>query len=46
LKLFAPMGCAYQTGAGAVTEFANISERDEIAVSDFPPSLTVVKGSY
>jgi Zn-dependent alcohol dehydrogenase len=37
LKLFAPMGCAYQTGAGAVTELADISERDEIAASSFIP---------
>ncbi|KAF2825131.1 GroES-like protein [Ophiobolus disseminans] len=32
LKLFAPMGCGYQTGAGAVTELADVRERDEVAV--------------
>jgi Zn-dependent alcohol dehydrogenase len=37
LNVIAPMGCAYQTGAGAVTELADISERDEIAVSKFSP---------
>jgi Zn-dependent alcohol dehydrogenase len=33
LKLFAPMGCGYQTGAGAVTELADVGKRDEVAVS-------------
>jgi Zn-dependent alcohol dehydrogenase len=32
LQLFSPMGCGFQTGAGAITELANVSERDEIAV--------------
>ena len=32
LKLFAPLGCGYQTGAAAVAELANIGERDAIAV--------------
>lgn len=32
LKLFAPLGCGYQTGAGAVAELAKIDERDSIAV--------------
>lgn len=33
LKLFAPMGCGFQTGAGAVTELADVGEYDSIAVS-------------
>lgn len=33
LKLFAPMGCGYQTGAAAVTELADVSDRDAVAVS-------------
>lgn len=33
LKLFAPLGCGYQTGAGAVAELADVGQRDEIAVS-------------
>lgn len=32
LKLFAPLGCGYQTGAGAVDELAKVGERDSIAV--------------
>ncbi|KAF2029886.1 GroES-like protein [Setomelanomma holmii] len=32
LKLFAPMGCGLQTGAGAVTELANIGPQDALAV--------------
>jgi Zn-dependent alcohol dehydrogenase len=32
LKLFSPMGCGYQTGAGAVTELANTRENDAVAV--------------
>ncbi|KAH7398554.1 hypothetical protein BKA66DRAFT_521374 [Pyrenochaeta sp. MPI-SDFR-AT-0127] len=32
LKLFAPMGCGYQTGAGAVAELANIGENDTVVV--------------
>lgn len=32
LKLFAPLGCGYQTGAGAVAELAKVTERDSIAV--------------
>lgn len=39
LRLFAPMGCGYQTGAAAVTELADVREQDSIAVSSFslPP---------
>jgi Zn-dependent alcohol dehydrogenase len=33
LKLFSPMGCGFQTGAGAITEFADVGEHDAIAVS-------------
>lgn len=33
LKLFSPMGCGYQTGAGAVAELADVSSNDSIAVS-------------
>lgn len=33
LKLFAPMGCGYQTGAAAVTELVNVGKRDAIVVS-------------
>lgn len=32
LKLFAPMGCGYQTGAAAVTELANIGKKDVVVV--------------
>ncbi|CAO2651388.1 Nn.00g039580.m01.CDS01 [Neocucurbitaria sp. VM-36] len=32
LKLFAPMGCGYQTGAAAVTELADVGEKDAVAV--------------
>jgi Zn-dependent alcohol dehydrogenase len=32
LQLFSPMGCGFQTGAGAITELADIGEHDEIAV--------------
>ncbi|ORY10401.1 chaperonin 10-like protein [Clohesyomyces aquaticus] len=32
LKLFAPFGCGFQTGAGAVTETADVQAGDEIAV--------------
>jgi Zn-dependent alcohol dehydrogenase len=33
LRLFSPMGCGFQTGAGAITEFADVGEHDAIAVS-------------
>ena len=33
LKLFAPMGCGFQTGAGAVTELVNAGKKDVIVVS-------------
>jgi Zn-dependent alcohol dehydrogenase len=33
LTLFAPMGCGFQTGAGAVTELADIGQNDAVAVS-------------
>ncbi|KAJ8119046.1 hypothetical protein OPT61_g95 [Boeremia exigua] len=32
LKLFAPMGCGYQTGAAAVTELANVGKKDAVVV--------------
>ncbi|KAH3981109.1 hypothetical protein HBI56_053370 [Parastagonospora nodorum] len=32
LQLFSPMGCGFQTGAGAIIELADIGERDEIAI--------------
>lgn len=32
LALFSPMGCGYQTGAGAVAELADVSNKDAIAV--------------
>ena len=32
LKLFAPMGCGYQTGAAAVTELVDVGDKDTIAV--------------
>ncbi|KAL6711716.1 hypothetical protein ACN47E_004650 [Coniothyrium glycines] len=32
LKLFAPLGCGYQTGAGAVAELAKVGPQDAIAV--------------
>jgi Zn-dependent alcohol dehydrogenase len=32
LKLFAPMGCGFQTGAGAVTEMVNAGKKDTIVV--------------
>ncbi|KAH7070099.1 hypothetical protein FB567DRAFT_539867 [Paraphoma chrysanthemicola] len=32
LTLFAPLGCGLQTGAGAVTELANIGQNDSIAI--------------
>ncbi len=32
LKLFAPLGCGYQTGAASVDEFAKAGEKDTIAV--------------
>ncbi|KAH7381430.1 hypothetical protein DE146DRAFT_670584 [Phaeosphaeria sp. MPI-PUGE-AT-0046c] len=32
LKLFAPLGCGVQTGAGAVTELVNAGKQDVIAV--------------
>ncbi|OCL04761.1 NAD(P)-binding protein [Glonium stellatum] len=32
LKLFAPLGCGFQTGAGAVTELANANKDDLVAV--------------
>ena len=33
LKLFAPLGCGMQTGAGAVTELANVGKQDTVTVS-------------
>lgn len=33
LKLFAPMGCGYQTGAAAVTEIADAGNKDVVVVS-------------
>lgn len=33
LKLLAPMGCGYQTGAAAVTELVNVGKKDAIVVS-------------
>ncbi|KAF2733117.1 NAD(P)-binding protein [Polyplosphaeria fusca] len=32
LKLFAPFGCGFQTGAGSITELANAKERDSVVV--------------
>lgn len=32
LRLFAPMGCGYQTGAGAVTELADVKSGDAVAI--------------
>ncbi|KAJ4984192.1 putative alcohol dehydrogenase [Stagonosporopsis vannaccii] len=32
LKLFAPMGCGYQTGAAAVTELVNVGKKDVVVV--------------
>lgn len=32
LKMFAPFGCGFQTGAGAVTELAGVTEKDTVAV--------------
>ncbi|KAJ4363388.1 hypothetical protein N0V83_009681 [Neocucurbitaria cava] len=32
LKLFAPMGCGYQTGAASVTEVADVREGDSVAI--------------
>ncbi|KAF1847645.1 NAD(P)-binding protein [Cucurbitaria berberidis CBS 394.84] len=32
LRLFAPMGCGYQTGAAAVTELADVTEHDTVAI--------------
>ncbi|KAF1354267.1 NAD(P)-binding protein [Lizonia empirigonia] len=32
LKLFAPMGCGYQTGAAAVAELAEIGKKDAVVV--------------
>ena len=32
LKLFAPMGCGYQTGAAAVTELVDVGKKDTIVV--------------
>ena len=32
LKLFAPLGCGIQTGAGAFTNTANVQANDEVAV--------------
>ncbi|OAK96596.1 GroES-like protein [Phaeosphaeriaceae sp. SRC1lsM3a] len=32
LKLFAPLGCGMQTGAGAVTQLADVGQQDAIAV--------------
>jgi Zn-dependent alcohol dehydrogenase len=39
LKLFAPMGCGFQTGAGAVTKLADVGEKDTVAVSAHVMSL-------
>lgn len=33
LKVFAPMGCGYQTGAAAVTELADVKGGDDVCVS-------------
>lgn len=33
LKLFAPMGCGYQTGAAAVTELVDAGKKDTVVVS-------------
>lgn len=33
LKLFAPMGCVYQTGAGSVTNTADVRNKDVVVVS-------------
>lgn len=35
LKLFAPMGCGYQTGAAAVTELVNAGKKDVVVVSSY-----------
>ncbi|KAJ4350865.1 hypothetical protein N0V95_004364 [Ascochyta clinopodiicola] len=32
LKLFAPMGCGYQTGAAAVTELVDVGKKDAVVV--------------
>ncbi|KAF2191045.1 NAD(P)-binding protein [Zopfia rhizophila CBS 207.26] len=32
LKLFAPFGCGFQTGAGSITELADANEKDSVAV--------------
>ncbi|KAF1926917.1 GroES-like protein [Didymella exigua CBS 183.55] len=32
LKLFAPMGCGYQTGAASVTELADVGKKDAVVV--------------
>ncbi|KAF9693258.1 hypothetical protein EKO04_008597 [Ascochyta lentis] len=32
LKLFAPMGCGYQTGAAAVTELVDVAKNDAVVV--------------
>lgn len=33
LKMFAPMGCGYQTGAASVTELADVRKGDDVCVS-------------
>jgi Zn-dependent alcohol dehydrogenase len=32
LKLFAPLGCGYQTGAGTITRLVDATEKDSVAV--------------
>lgn len=32
LKLFAPLGCGFQTGAGTVTDLAGTTEKDTVAI--------------
>lgn len=32
LKLFAPLGCGFQTGAGTVTDLAGTTEKDTVTV--------------
>ena len=32
LKLFAPLGCGFQTGAGTMTDLAGTSEKDTVAI--------------
>lgn len=41
LKLFALMGCGYQTGAAAATEVANVGKKDAVVVSDNHVKLVI-----